>query len=308
MKLKKLAELVSGEMVGDSELSVKGFSTIEEAGAGDLVFVLEEKFLAPALSSKATALVVPSSAKVKGKPAILVKNPRLAMAQILTAFAPKTRVEPGIHKTAVVAKSAKIGKRVTIFPFVYIGEECELGDDTIIYPSATIYDRVKIGKRCVIHAGARIGVDGYGFVWHEGKYVKIPQIGTVIIEDDVEIFANTCVARGTLGATRIGAGTKIDNLTHVAHNCVFGKHCAITALVGFAGSVTFKDHVSVGGMAGFNGHITLGENTVVMGKAGVTKDIPDNSVISGFPAIDHRKDLEIQAILHKLPRLYKKLK
>lgn len=308
MKLKKLAELVSGEIAGNADAEIKGVSTIEAAGAGDLVFVLEDKFLAPALSSKAAAIVAPFSAKVGKKPAVLVKNPRLAMAKIIPLFAPKSKVEPGIHRSAVVAKSARVGKRVTIYPFVYVGKEVEIGADTIIYPSATIHDRVKIGKRCVIHSGARIGVDGYGFVWDEGKWVKIPQVGSVIIEDDVEIYANVCIARGTLGATRIGAGTKIDNLTHVAHNCVFGKHCAITALVGFAGSVTFKDHVSVGGMAGFNGHITVGENTVVMAKAGVTKDIPDNSVISGFPAINHKEELEIQAILKKLPEIYKKLK
>jgi UDP-3-O-[3-hydroxymyristoyl] glucosamine N-acyltransferase len=302
VKLKKLAELVSGAIVGEADVEIKGVSPIEEAGAGDLVFVLEDKYLAPALNSKASAVVAPVSASVKAKSAILVKNPRLAMARILAHFAPKPGVKPGIHKASVIAESARIGKRVTIYPFVYIGEDVEIGDDCIIHAHATIYDRVKIGKRVIIHSGARIGVDGYGFVWHEGKYEKIPQVGTVVIEDDVEIYANTCIARATLGATRIGAGTKIDNLTHIAHNCVFGKHCAITALVGFAGSVTFKDHVSVGGMAGFNGHITVGENTVVMAKAGVTKDIPANSVISGFPAIDHKKELEIQAAVRKLIR------
>lgn len=310
MKLKKLAELVSGEIIGDQEVNIRGVAPLEGARAGDLIFVLEEKFLALALNSRASAIVAPFSlsAAIKGKPAILVKNPRLAMAQILPLFSPKHKVKPGIHKTAVVAKSAKIGKRVTIYPFVYIGENCKIGDDTIIYPSATIYDNVKIGRRCIIHAGARIGVDGYGFVWDKEKFVKIPQIGTVVIEDDCEIYANVCIARGTLGETRIGAGTKIDNLTHVAHNCVFGKHCAITALVGFAGSVTFKDHVQVGGMAGFNGHITIGENSVIMAKAGVTKDLPPNSVVSGFPAIDHKKDLKLQAFWRKLPGIYQKLK
>lgn len=300
MKLKKLAELASGTVVGDANVEIKRVSTIEEAGAGDLVFVLEGKFLAPALASKAAAVVTSTSSKVSGKPAVMVKNPRLAMARILSHFAPKSKVKPGIHKSAVVAESARIGKRVTIYPFVYVGEEVEIGDDSIIYPSVTIHDRVKIGKRVIVHSGARIGVDGYGFVWNEGKYEKIPQIGSVIIEDDVEIYGNVCIARGTLGATRIGAGTKIDSLTHIAHNCDIGKGCAIVSLVGLAGSVTLKDHVSVGGMVGFNGHITVGENTVVMAKAGVTKDIPANSVVSGFPAIDHKKDLEIQAALRKL--------
>lgn len=308
MKLEKLAALVAGTISGEPETEVGNVAAIEEAGAGDLVFVLETKFLAPALHSKAAAVVAPLSAKIEGKPAILVKNPRLAMAQIFPLFAPQKKTKPAIHKTAVIAKNAKIGRRVAIHPYATVGENCAIGDDSIIHPGVTIYDNVKIGRRVIIHAGARLGVDGFGFVWEEGKFVKIPQIGSVIIEDDVEIYANVCIARGTLGATRIGAGTKIDNLTHVAHNCVFGQHCAITALVGFAGSVTFKDHVQVGGMAGFSGHITVGENTVVMAKAGVTKDIPDNSVISGFPAIDHKQELEIQAAVRKLPELINKLK
>jgi len=300
VKLKKLAKLVSGEVVGDPEVEIQGVSAIEEAGAGDLVFVLEEKFLAPALRSKAIALIAPSSSKIENKSAILVKNPRLTMAQILPHFAPKPKVKPGIHSTAVVAKSARIGKRATIYPFVYIGEECEIGDDTIIYPHVTIYDGVKIGKRVIIHSGARIGVDGYGYVPQGKSYLKIPQIGNVIIEEDVEIFANVCISRATLGSTIIGAGTKIDNLSHIAHNCKIGKNCAIVGLVGFAGSVTIKDHVSVGGQAGINGHVTVGENTVVMARAGVTKNIADNAVVSGFPAIDHSKDLRIQAVLRRL--------
>jgi UDP-3-O-[3-hydroxymyristoyl] glucosamine N-acyltransferase len=309
VKLKQLAELVAGELVGNGDLDIKTIASSDElAGTGDLLFVLEDKFLAPALSSSAAALVVPAAAQVTGKAAILVKNPRLAMAKLLPHFAPKIKKTTEPHRSAVVAKSAKIGQRVAIGAFVYVGEEVEIGDDTVIHPQVTLYDRIKIGRRCIIHSGARIGVDGYGFVWDNDQWVKIPQIGTVVIEDDCEIYANVCVARGTLGATRIGAGTKIDNLTHVAHNCEFGKNCAITALVGFAGSVTFGDHVSVGGMAGFNGHITVGDNTVVMAKAGVTKDIPANSVISGYPAISHREDLEQQAALRKLPEIMKKLK
>jgi len=308
VKLKQLAALVAGELVGNGDLEIRTIASSEMAGTGDLLFVLEDKFLAPALSSRAAALVVSAKAKVSGKPAILVLNPRLAMAQILPHFAPKIKRSAERHKSAVIARSAKLGRRVAIGAFVSVGEEVEIGDDTVIHPNVTLYDRVKIGKRCIIHAGARIGVDGYGFVWDNDHWAKVPQLGTVAIEDDCEIYANVCIARATLGATRIGAGTKIDNLTHVAHNCIIGKHCAITALVGFAGSVTFKDHVSVGGMAGFNGHITVGDNTVVMAKAGVTKDIPANSVISGYPAINHREDLEIQASLRKLPEIIKKLK
>lgn len=304
MKLKKLSELVSGSLVGDGETDIKRVSPVDEAGAGDLVFVLEEKYLAPALNSKAGAIIASLNSKIVGKPAVLVKNPRLAMAQILPHFAPK-KPAPFIHPSAVIAKSAKIGKRVTIYPFVYIGEHCEIGDDSTIHSNVSLYDRVKIGKRVILHSGVRIGVDGYGFVWHQGKHVKIPQLGSVMIEDEVEIFANVCISRGTLGTTRIGRGTKIDNLTHIAHNCNIGENCAIVSLVGFAGSVTLKDHVSVGGHAAFNGHITVGENTVVMGKAGVTKDFPPNSILSGFPAQDHSAEMKLQSTIRQMAKKYK---
>jgi UDP-3-O-[3-hydroxymyristoyl] glucosamine N-acyltransferase len=311
VKLKKLAELVGGEISGNPEIVIRRVSALAEAAFGDLVFILENRNLAPALQSPAAAVVAGKAlkGKLKNKTALLVDNPRLALAKILTFLSPKPKVRPGtIHKSAVIAESAKLGKRVTIYPFVYVGEDVVIGDDTILYPSVTIMDGVQIGRRVTIHAGARIGVDGFGFVWEENSYVKIPQTGTVVIEDDAEIYANTCVARGTLGETRVGAGSKIDNLTHIAHNCVLGKNCAVTALVGFAGSVTLKDHVSVGGMAGFNGHITVGENTVILAKSGVTKDIPANSVVSGFPAINHREELEQQAAIRQLPSLHKKLK
>jgi UDP-3-O-[3-hydroxymyristoyl] glucosamine N-acyltransferase len=224
------------------------------------------------------------------------------MARLLPLFAPKTNIEPGIHPTAVLAKSARIGKRVRISAFVYVGENCEIGDDVVIHPSVTLYDGVKIGDRVILHSGARIGVDGFGFVPHAGKHVKIPQVGKVIIEDDVEIYANVCVSRGTLGATIVGAGTKIDNISHIAHNCVIGKNCAIVSLVGFAGSVTLKDNVSVAGQAGFKGHVTVGENSIVMAKSGVTKDVPANTIVSGFPAQEHKKEMELQAALRLIAK------
>jgi len=302
MKLKELAAIVSGKVSGDGELEIKQVSPLLDAKGGDLVFVLDQSHLAAALASRASALVAYLGAEVKDKPAILVKNPRLAMANLLPLFAPKTTVVPGIHETAVIAKSAKIGKRVRISAFVYIGENCEIGDDTVIHPSVTLYDDVKVGNRVIIHSGARIGIDGFGFVPHAGKHIKIPQIGKVIVEDDVEIYANVCISRGTLGATIIGAGTKIDNISHVAHNCVIGKNCAIVSLVGFAGSVTLKDNVSVAGQAGFSGHVTIGENSIIMAKAGVTKDVPANTIVSGFPAQEHKKEMELQAALRILAK------
>lgn len=305
MKLSELAKVVAGKTAGNDQIEIKSVSQIDEAKSGDLVFVLDDRFLASALSSAATAVVASSNSPVKDKPAILVKDPRMAMAKLLPLFAPKAAPFKGIHKTAVVPKSCKIGKDVTIGAYVVLGENVTIGANTTIYPHAWIGDNCVIGQRVMLHSGCRIGVDGFGFIQEGGKHRKIPQIGNVIIEDDVELFANVCVSRATLGSTVVGSGTKVDNLTHIAHNCRIGRDCAIVSLVGFAGSVTLEDRVSVAGQAGFNGHITIGENSVVMARAGVTKDVPPNSVVSGFPAQDHRKEIAYQVALRRLAKKQK---
>lgn len=323
-KLKDLARQVLGEVAGDGEVIIKGVSPVEEAKAGYLVFVLENRLLDQAINSNASAVVAAYSSKVKNKPALLVKNPRLALAKILALFAPKKTARKGIHKTAVVPRSCKIGKAVYLGPFVvlgknvsigknsqlyphtYIGDNSKVGSNCTIYSNVSIYDRSMIGKNVIIHAGARIGVDGYGFVPQGEKHLKIPQLGNVVIEDDIEIYANVCISRGTLGATVIGAGTKIDSLTHIAHNCKIGKNCAIVSLVGFAGSVTLEDHVYVAGQVGFKGHNTIGKNSIVMARAGVTKDFPANSIISGFPAQEHSREMELQASLRRFAKKDKK--
>jgi len=305
-KLKDLAKLVEGELLGNGEVPIKGVAPIEDAGDGDLTFALEPRFVEKVDSSKASAVIAPQKTRPK-KPSILVANPRLAMAKILALYKPAKLPPKGTHKTAIISKSASIGKGSSIGANVVVGDDVKIGDDCTLHPNVTVYPGVNIGNRVILHAGAVIGVDGFGFVQDDGRHVKIPQIGSVIIEDDVEIYANTCVARGAIGNTIIKRGTKIDNLTHIAHNCVIGEDCAITALVGFAGSVTFGSRVYVGGQAGFQGHISIGENTVIMAKSGVTKDVPKNSVISGFPAQEHKKELEIQALIRRLPSLFKKV-
>jgi len=324
VKLKDIADLVSGKTLGDPNTTITGVSNIEDAKQGDLSFVLDRKNLKAAERSAASAVVAGEDTKTT-KPAILVKNPRLALAIILEKFKSPLKLRKGIHKTLIKGKNVKIGsnasiqahvnignnvkigKGAKIYPNVYIGNNVSIGEGCILYPNVVIYDQIIIGNNVILHAGTVIGVDGYGFVFHEGRHKKIPQVGTVIIEDDVEIYSNTCVARGTLGATLIKKGAKIDNLTHLAHNCKVGESCALTALLGFAGSVTLGDRVFVGGQAGFNGHINVGENTIIMAKAGVTKDIPPNSVISGFPAQEHKKEMEMQAFIHMLPKLFKKV-
>jgi len=300
MKLKDLAKAVAGTVVGNEDVNIKSVSPINEAKEGSLVFVLEEKLLGPALKSKASAILTANKFTVKDKAAILVENPRKAMADVLFIFMPKTKAIKGIHKTALLAKTAAVGAGTSIGAYAVIGENVKIGKNCLIHPQVTIYDNTVIGNNVIIHSGTRIGVDGYGFVQEAGEHKKIPQIGNVVIEDDVELFANVCISRATLGSTVIGQGTKIDNLTHVAHNCKIGKHCAVVSLVGFAGSVTLKDHVTVAGQVGFSGHITIGENAIIMARAGVTKDVPPRSVVSGFPAQDHRKEMAYRASLRRL--------
>ncbi|MFH1361711.1 MAG: UDP-3-O-(3-hydroxymyristoyl)glucosamine N-acyltransferase [bacterium] len=302
MKLKELASLVSAKIIGDENLEITGIAPIAEAKEGELAFVLEKKYLAAAGSSKASALVAPPCSKLAGKALLLVEQPRHAMAKILQVFAPAKKIKPGVHQTAIVPKSCLLGKNISIGAYVVIEENVTIGDESVIYPHVFIGHDCQIGKNVIIHSGAKVGIDGFGYVQEGKEHVKIPQIGNVIIEDKVEIYANVCLSRATLGSTIIGEGTKIDNLSHVAHNCKIGKNCAIVSLVGFAGSVTLKDSVYVAGQAGFNGHITIGENTVVMAKSGVTKDIPANMVVSGFPAQDHKKEIEEKATLKRLAK------
>jgi UDP-3-O-[3-hydroxymyristoyl] glucosamine N-acyltransferase len=305
--LKDLAKIVGGEISGDPDVVISGVSTIESAKEGNLTFALDPKSVSSADNSKAAAFVAPLKSKTK-KPAILVKNPRLALAKILELFQHPGRAQKGIHKTAVIHPTAKIGKRTAIFPGVYVGEGSVIGDDCIIYPNAVIYHDVKIGNSVIINAGAVIGVSGFGFAQDsDGRHVKIPQIGGVVIEDDVEIYANTCISRGTMGNTIIGRGTKIDNLTHIAHNCVVGEDSALTALLGFAGGVKIGNRVYIGGQAGFNNNVSVGDETIIMAKSGVTKDIPSKSIVSGFPAQEHRKEMELQANIRKVPDLLKRI-
>jgi UDP-3-O-[3-hydroxymyristoyl] glucosamine N-acyltransferase len=324
--LKDLASNIAGELSGDAKLSVYGVSNLEDASERDITFATDDKAVEKFNASRAAAAVVPLKLKkFPTKPYIKVPNVKLAMAKVLALFEQKKNIKPGIHKTALIRKNAKVGKNVcvmnnvtvgentsigdnvVIYSGVYIGNECKVGRNTVIYPNAVMYDRTIVGENCIIHAGVVLGVDGYGFVPIDGTYEKVPQIGNVVIEDNVEIFANVCISRATMGSTLIKKGSKIDNLSHIAHNCKLGENCAITGLVAIAGSSELGDHVSIGGTSGIVDHVRIGENTVVMARSGVTKDIPANSVISGFPAQDHKIELEQQANIRRLPKLIEKI-
>lgn len=326
MLVSELASLIDGKIDGKVEETIDKVSTIDDAGENDLVFCLEEKYFKNVGTTKAKAVVVPKSFKEKtSKIIIKVANPRLAMAKVLEKFSRKELIEKGIHKKAVVGKGVNIGEDVSIgpysvisdgvsigdnakiFPHVFIGKNSEIGNDSIIYSNVSVYHDVRIGNRVIIHSGAVVGADGFGFVPAGEKYEKIPQIGGVEIEDDVEIGACTTIDRGTIGNTIIKCGSKIDNLVMIAHNCELGENCALAAQTGLSGSTILEGHVSMGGQAGTKGHLTIGKNSTVMARAGVTKDIEPGKIVSGFPAQDHDKEMKMQASLRRLDELIKKV-
>lgn len=319
-RLGDLAEFVGGRVVGDPDLMIHGVASIEAARRNDITFATNEKFLQEAFASAAACVIVALDVITDtGKTLLQTDNPRFAFARIAGLFAPPQRLIPGIHASAVVAPGAKTGRDVAIgpnavvdegavlgdnvvlFPGVYVGKNAHIGEGTIIHANVTIEQEVRIGAHCIIHAGTVIGSDGFGFVENARKHYKIPQIGNVIIEDNVEIGSNCCVDRATSDSTIIRSGTKIDNLVHIAHNVVIGHDCLIVAQVGISGSVTVGNSVTLAGQVGIAGHLTIGDRTVVAAKSGVTKSIIGGVHVSGFPAKPHRDELNILANIQNLP-------
>jgi len=325
--LQELANLVGGEVVGDSTLKIEGVAKVEEVKKGEIAFAVSNKFLCKAIESEASAVIVPLEVKEFPKPVIRVKNPRLALAKILNFFHSPSQKSSGIHPTALLGKGVRVGKDVTIGPYAVVGDEVKLGDEvslsagvylgdkvvigkkSFLYPGVTILNNVTIGERVIIHSGAVIGSDGFGFVKKDdGTYYKIPQVGKVLIDDNVEIGANVTIDRATMGATRIGSGSKIDNLVHIAHNVTIGKNTAIVALVGISGSSNIGDGAILAGQSGVTEHVNIGNNAIIAAKSGVTKDIKAGEFVSGFPARSHYKQKRIKAIIDHLPQLLERVR
>ena len=323
--LNEVAQLVGGELCGDGETKIFGLSNIKLARAGDLIFAVPPH-LDEAKNSQASAVLIPRDVDDFPKPAVKVDDPRAAFAILLELFTPKLEIQRGISPKAHVGKNVKLGDDVTIMPFavvddgaqidsgviiyphVYIGQQVKIGADTVIYSSATIREFCKVGKRCVIHSSAVIGSDGFGFTTKDGVHTKVPQVGNVVIEDDVEIGAHVGIDRAAMGSTIIGHGTKIDNLVHIAHNCKIGANCLIVAQTGISGSTIVGDNVTFGGQVGTVGHITIGGNSVYAARSGISKNMPEGFFGAGFPIQSHSDWLKNQAALKKVPDLFDKIR
>ncbi len=323
--LKELAEFIGGTVVGDGEVEIHRVASIDNAKPGEITFLANPKYLPLLQSTQASAVMVKPGVEAPGVALLVCPNPYLAFAKVLTALHVVKLECRGIMEGAFVDPEAKIADGVTIYPGCVIGKNVTVGSGSTLYPGVLVYDNVTVGEDCLIHAGtvvregcrignrvivqpkAVIGSDGFGFAPDGSGYYKIPQVGIVVIEDDVEIGANTCLDRAAMGETRIGRGSKLDNLVQVGHNVKIGADSIIVAQGGIAGSTELGKHCTLGGQVGVAGHLKLGDNTMLGGQSGVAGNLPGGEVFSGTPAIPHRDWLRASMVFAKLPEMRKEI-
>jgi UDP-3-O-[3-hydroxymyristoyl] glucosamine N-acyltransferase len=324
--LGELAERTGGRVVGDPGVVVERIAAVDEAGPAALTFAVDERYLRTALGSRAAAVLTDEALLTAGeaypKPLLAVPSARVALAALLAALEPPRPQGPFVHPTAAVDPTAVLGEGVWVGPHVAVGARSQVGDRTVLeagvvigadvavggdclfHPGAYVADRCVAGHRVVLQAGAVIGSDGFGWAFLDGRLLKIPQVGIVTLGDDVEIGANTCVDRAQTGVTSIGEGTKIDNLCQIGHNARIGRHTAIAAFAGLAGTTTIGDYARIAGSALFAGHITIGDRVTIGGGSHVWGDVPDGAFVTGQPAQAHRDHVRLQAYIRRLPKLY----
>ena len=317
----EIAQHLEGEVIGDGTVALTGFAPANAAKAGDLTFAENESYLARAEQSAASAVLVDGQLTSTKKVLIRVRNARIAFAKALALFFPESAFEAGVHPTAILAASAQIDPTVYVGPYCVIGEQvrvgagcvlqggnfigdrCQLAAEVRLFPQVVLYANTQVGSRVRIHAGAVIGADGFGYVQDQGVHRKVPQVGSVIIQDDVEIGANVTIDRGTIGPTVIGKGSKIDNLVQVGHNVVLGENCLLIAQVGIAGSTKLGNCVTLAGQVGVAGHLKLGDKVTVAAQSGVMNDIPEGQKWLGAPARPDRQMKRQLVAWQQLPDL-----
>ena len=324
--LSEIAGAVGGRLVGASEIMIGGVSSLEEARAGDLSYVDGERSIPAALASQASAFVVARSIPEISRPQLVVEDARYAFVRVVERFFLQPRRSHGVADEVVRGADVEIGPEVTIGPFVtlgdrvrigarvtlsagvFVGDDAKIGDDSFLYPNVTVREGSMIGRRVIIHSGAVIGSDGFGYLLHDGRHHKIPQLGHVLIEDDVELGANVTVDRATFGRTVIGRGTKVDNLVQIGHNVTIGPDTILVAQVGIAGSTRLGSRVVVGGQAGLADHLEIGDRVMIAARAGVANNVDEGQIVSGAPAQPHATSLRIHQLILRLPELQRQLR
>jgi UDP-3-O-[3-hydroxymyristoyl] glucosamine N-acyltransferase len=324
--VKEIAEFINGELKGESTIKIKGVSSIHDAKEGEIAFIDSPKIKERINKTEASCIITSFDVKDTNKPIIKCKNPSLAVTKIIEKMFPHEINHPkGIHSSASLGKDVKFGKAISIganavigdnvvigdgsiiYPLVYIGSDTIIGKNTLIYPNVTVREKIIIGDNVIIHSSAVIGADGFGFIKDGADFLKIPKMGIVEIQNEVEIGAAVTIDRARFGKTLVGQGTKIDNLVHIGHNVRIGENCLIVAQVGISGSVNIGKNVMLGGQVGIADHIDIGDNAMVAAKGGITKSVPPRTVMSGIPARPHNISKKLVAYIDNLPKLVARL-
>jgi len=321
--VKELANYLGGVVEGDGSVPISGLGTLESAGVEEITFLANPRYSAKVAETSAGAILMAPGGDRFGRTAILLANPYLAFAKLLTLFYTAPHNPVGVLPGANISATAVIGRDTSVYPGVCVGKNVVVGSRTLLYPGVVLYDdviigddctihanvvireRCRIGNRCILQPGAVIGSDGFGYAPDGNSYYRIPQIGIVVLEDDVEIGANSCIDRAAIEVTRIGRGTKLDNLVQVAHNCQIGEECMIVSQVGISGSTTVGNHVTLAGQVGVAGHLTIGDNVMVGGQSGVTSSLAPSAAYSGSPTIPHKEWLKASMVFPRLPEIRK---
>lgn len=328
--LQELCSISGGKVSGDGSVTLRGVSSIAKASEGELTFLSGVKNYAGHLEalkkSAAVAVIAPEDAPELPIPCLRIKNPYWALIKAMEFFHPEEKPEYNIHPSAFVSEDAKVSPAAFIGPMAvveagaeveaganicaqaFVGKFARIGKDTLLHPGVRVLKDCVIGANCIIHSNTVVGSDGFGFTQHEGRQIKVPQVGNVVIEDDVEIGACVTIDRATMGSTTIGEGSKIDNMVHIAHNCQIGRQCVIVAQVGISGSTVLEDQVTLAGQVGTVGHVRVGRGTTVAARGVVTSDVEPGSFVSGFPLKPHTEERKILASMRRLPDLIKKVR